>query len=293
MESLVKYLENPMEAGICRCVLHIDFSKVKDYFKEIIDGLRNTEEEVFSKYPLKSPDIQRTIIDLENNLAEPLSMMEKDKYDERFFKWLFKAFYEYYVISKNSPQSVRRLFVQEDNTPEYRSWGPVKSLFESHFSEEYSDVVLIKRTLLDDYYWEFDCSTLNEETMKDFLEKLYLIPTLKGNIDRNENKVHFSERYVYKPYPLAVKFLLTHDSPTATPEELKNYLSAAVKYFLSQEWRTSIVLSAIAIESQLADLFEEAKHKRAPDVALGKLFENVGKDYHFPQEITDAVLTAK
>lgn len=63
------------------------------------------------------------------------------------------------------------------------------------------------------------------------------------------------------------------DSETAEwiPDFLTDYVRAAARYFREQEWRTSIVLSAITVETLLAELYEQELRKPAPDIPLGGL----------------------
>jgi len=66
-------------------------------------------------------------------------------------------------------------------------------------------------------------------------------------------------------------------------------MHACIRCILSEEWRTSIVLSAISIESVLADLYEENYKVPAPDTPLGDLFTRIQTKISFPSEIIRAV----
>ena len=73
------------------------------------------------------------------------------------------------------------------------------------------------------------------------------------------------------------------------PKDLNNFLSGAVRYFSSEEWRTSIVLSAISAESILADLYEEEYKENAPSIPLGDLYYKVKERITFSAEIARAI----
>jgi HEPN domain-containing protein len=70
---------------------------------------------------------------------------------------------------------------------------------------------------------------------------------------------------------------------------LKSFISGAVRYINSREWRTSIVLSAITVESILAELYEDASKEPAPDTPLGDLFRKVKEKIDIPPDIVDAI----
>lgn len=59
------------------------------------------------------------------------------------------------------------------------------------------------------------------------------------------------------------------------PEHMRGYIQGSLRYYQDGEWRTSVVLSAIAVETLIADIFEEETHSVAPDVPLGALKEKL------------------
>jgi hypothetical protein len=69
------------------------------------------------------------------------------------------------------------------------------------------------------------------------------------------------------------------------PGDILQYFSGAVSYYGKREWRISIVLSAIAIETILAELYEEIEHKQAPPDTLGSLFSKLSKKMKFPDNV--------
>lgn len=108
-------------------------------------------------------------------------------------------------------------------------------------------------------------------------------------MENKKEKQHFSLRYVYRPYAFAVQLWLESETSATVPQDLKSFLNGAIRYIFSAEWRTSIVLSAIGIESVLADLYEENFKEPAPDTPLGDLFTRVKTKISFPSEIVKAV----
>jgi hypothetical protein len=82
---------------------------------------------------------------------------------------------------------------------------------------------------------------------------------------------------------------LNDSGSIAIPSDLRSFLHGAIRYIFSSEWRTSIVLSAISVESVLADLYEEMHKIPAPDIPLGDLFRQVKEKIDFPPEIARAI----
>jgi len=79
------------------------------------------------------------------------------------------------------------------------------------------------------------------------------------------------------------------ESTVSVPKDLKDLLKAATNYYQSEEWRTSVTLSAIVTESILADIYEEEMKVDAPDVPLGALVEQVKKSVKIPKQIDSAI----
>lgn len=90
---------------------------------------------------------------------------------------------------------------------------------------------------------------------------------------------------------MAVRFWLEDEASISIPSDLKSFLIGAIDYLSSQEYRTSIVLSAITVESILADLYEEKYKSLAPDIPLGDLLGHVKNKISFPPDILSAIET--
>jgi HEPN domain-containing protein len=94
----------------------------------------------------------------------------------------------------------------------------------------------------------------------------------------------FSSRYCYRTYPSAVIVWLCEVADNPIPSDILQYFIGAVRYYEQKEWRVSIVLSAIAVETILAELYEEIKHEPAPPDTLGSLLSQVSKLIELPTE---------
>jgi hypothetical protein len=113
-------------------------------------------------------------------------------------------------------------------------------------------------------------------------------PLQKGVAILREGK-RYSSRFTYRPYPLAASLWLGHESSAPIPADMKAFLFGAIDYLAKEEWRTSIVLSAISVESGLADLYEECHREPAPDKPLGDLFYLVKSRIKFPSDVEKAI----
>jgi len=101
----------------------------------------------------------------------------------------------------------------------------------------------------------------------------------------------YSERCISKVYPYAITLLINQDARFLLRDDLKNFINAAIKYYHSGEWRTSIVLCSIAVESIMAELYEEHYNKEAPDKPLGSLIKSVEQKVRFPINVRDEVMS--
>jgi len=134
-----------------------------------------------------------------------------------------------------------------------------------------------------------DITTIKKEGISRLAEFIKSIPHIGRTLRKVKERRTFSSRYIFRPYALAVQLWLGHETAAMVPEDLRDFLKGAIRYYDSEEWRTSIVLSAITVESILADLYEEMHREYAPNVPLGDLYHQVKDKAKFPQDITRAI----
>lgn len=99
-----------------------------------------------------------------------------------------------------------------------------------------------------------------------------------------------ASRKVVEPFLPAVKAWIELDEERKiTPKYLTDYVRAAIRYLLDNQYLTSIVLANIALETLLAELWEENFHIEAPDIPLGALIEKFKerKPDFFLKQISD------
>lgn len=281
-----------MKVGVYNHKCVVDFSDVEKYLNGLIKKYKASYERNKRKpYPKKI--YERKLSQLNEALNE---FQETLPSYETFFKDLMKLFRTFSSLEK-FPEEVGRLFWREyevriapDKTIKRRRiMRRVPSIFGSRILPEVSDILSINRTHVGKGKWLFDVVTIKKDGLKVFQKHLHCIPPFKKELKSLKEKRQYSTRHTFRPYPLATKLWLRHEASVHVPPDLKSFLEGAIDYFFSGEWRTSIVLSAITVESILADLYEEKYKKPAPDTPLGELYRLVKEKIDFPSEIAGAI----
>jgi len=136
-----------------------------------------------------------------------------------------------------------------------------------------------------------DVTSLKSEGLKRYKSFFLSIPWVGQDIKTITEGKKYSSNYSLRTYPGAAFLWCTVRKPTMLPDNILKFLEGALGYFGRQEWRTSIVLSAIVAESLLAEIYEEQFHKPAPDKPLGDLYYAVKEKAQFPDNIDKAITT--
>lgn len=203
------------------------------------------------------------------------------------------------------PEVIKKLYDwQTEEITEFGFEEPIPEIFSPTILSDLNDVLSIEilkpaKEETEDIIFEFnelneialDITSVKKEGATFFLRCLKTIPVIGKTVvvTKNPTETH-SSRYTFSPYALAVRLWLEKEASKFMPKDLRDFLTNSSKYYTSEEWRTSIVLSAIATESLLADLYEEEYHEPTPTRAtLGELFELTKKKVKFPQNIADAI----
>jgi hypothetical protein len=134
--------------------------------------------------------------------------------------------------------------------------------------------------------------SVNEEPIKVYQNSLSKIFGSESvSLATNEKK--HATRMVFEPFLSAVYAWAHHKaSQKIIPNYLVSYVGAIDSYHRKQEYLTSVVPANVALETLIAELWEEILHSEAPDVPLGALkveFERK-KPNIFPKEIADWIV---
>lgn len=273
-----------MKIGVHNYKTLVDFSGVSDYLKGLV-------EEYEKKAKDKKKFTKMRIEDRASRLSEALTQLDED-----FFGNLTKTLRLFAALDE-CPEDLRKLFYRERDM-KLSSGRVVKRrlrryrmppLFDFHIIPKVNDVMAIEKQKVNENKILFDVVSIKKSGLSAFKKCIESIPPLNEKMKILKEKQQFSQRYVFRPYPLAVELLLQSDASITIPSDLKSFLLGSIRYIFSAEWRTSIVLSAITVESMLADLYEEKHKEPAPDTPLGDLFRHVKGRVNFPSEIVKAI----
>lgn len=141
-----------------------------------------------------------------------------------------------------------------------------------------------------------EATALQEKTVESFVSFTKSIPDVGKDVKIIRKGHQFSSRLSSDLVPVATR-AWARSVPTIerVPQFILTYIGGAHTYLDTSEWRTSIVLSAIALESLLAEMFETEFREVAPDQPLGNLYGQIRDKFGsanrkaFPADIEDAI----
>jgi len=283
LDYITEYLKNPIKVGVYNCKVQIDlraFNKLVEYVIKRCEKSEITRVKGHLKL-----DLAFSMMDILDKLSFALNeLREQEKLPRKVSEFLDECM---------SGRCEKRSLYEEIFGEEY----PIE-IIESLILRDHLDVVSIDliRPVEEELKLRIfgrvddldplilELTSIKEVGVNLFLQFLDLIPRIGKKVQPTEPIQHtFSSRYSFRPYPLAVRLWLQKDGQISVPRDLHDFIDKASVYHLSKEWRTSIVLSAISVESLLADLYEDSYHEPSPEKAtLGELYENVKKKVNFP-----------
>jgi hypothetical protein len=140
-----------------------------------------------------------------------------------------------------------------------------------------------------------EVTSVQEQSLERFLRFLSTLPEIGAVLRVISKRPLYSSRVVLEPYmPALSAWIQGSTAAERLPRYLIDYVEAAIRYYNQEEWRTSIVLSAIALETLLAEIYEHESRRQAPDVPLGALkdeitdlFMKAHKGPAFPAEVLE------
>lgn len=296
LKHLAEYLSNPIQTGVYHSRITADFSELGRLIRDIakrgsnFPGLGSEslteiaeaiEEEDLDLDGIKE-NFNKAILCLYSAEECPTEIERYVCGQEMPKKFFIGEFIPSEGMSKKAKAGFRRIF---GSSMEFK---PPPKVFESRILDDVNDVLAIeveetdKKNVL-----SFEITTIKEKDLTRFHDFLKCVPFIGDTVRKiHERKTH-SSRYCFLPYPFAVQLWLGHEK--TAPKDLKDFLRGSIRYYSEQEWRTSIVLSAIVVESILADLYEEQHKEYAPSVPLGELYHRVKDKAGFSSDIKSAI----
>lgn len=290
LDYIIEYLKNPMKVGVFNCKVTLDLSKIDKLYEYLIEHLKSRQEKAYIRRELKK--IQKD--DAYYSFKEALSKFSKAVYEMREME--------------KCPEVIKKLYdCQVEEVTEFGFEEPIPEIFSPTVLSDFIDVLSIEileptEEETEDIIFTFDelkeitldITSVKEKGVTFFLKCLKTIPSIGKTVVVNQSPTEtHSSRYTYTPYAVAVRLWLRKEACKTIPKDLRAFLDNSCNYYISEEWRTSIVLSAITVESLLADLYEEEHHVPSPSRAtLGELFELAKKKVDFPLKISEAITMA-
>jgi hypothetical protein len=282
LENLVKYLLAPLQTGVYYGQFMIDFSTLEQFFREVATKVAK-EHEADSRDLIKAAEkIKRggtfTLEELKKHFdLATLHLLGSEECSKEILEYI------------SGREEIGRVALYE-RLMFWRDLPPGRLRFlESRFFHDIVDVAVVDVGKKEDEKIILEVATTKNGGMSRFHNFIKSIPHIGNTIEEIRKRKTHSSRYTFRPYPLAVSLWLGHEKSAAVPGDLKDFLRGAVRYYAEEEWRTAIVLSAIAVESILADLYEEQYKKYAPNVPLGELFHKVKNKIEFSSDIIGAI----
>lgn len=284
-----EYLLNPHKVGVFNCSFEIqtndiirllgeavNFDEKSQRAPETYKTLRFGRDRMGEGYPWLFDDLKEVLTHL--NIYEPDKPPLGPWQLKKPFKWvLTERELRYENILQESD---RRMFTAHPSPrtffERYQADVGIGNAISLNFD--------IKKEVL-----RLNLYCLNEQGIDAYKEFLESIPIIGKNIKISKVIQKFSSRYCYKIYPPALIVWLCEVIDNPIPNDILQYFLGAVRYYAQRELRISIVLLAIAVETIMAELYEEITHQPAPPDTLGSLFTQVKKIIQIPDEIKSDV----
>jgi len=308
MQQLVEYLSNPIKTGVWRAQVSLDLSDLFDlyeYISKLLDkagskfitniyeeGIKEGDNSVFDLL-LVAISILRNYDKLPEKTMTYISLksdnLEKDTHERSTSVHFYAKKVDSKLVSSvfgDVWYSMQMRLDTDDKINYSIHDGKMENLFSSKMTADSSEVLLITKRFTNNKLI-FTLLSLKKSSIDLFNNFLQSIPVINDNIVINQIHQSFSTRYIFKPFPSAIRLWINNPTIIQVPEDLMDFIEGAISYYEKYEWRTSIVLSSITVESILADLYEEIKKDYAPNKPLGTIYYEI-KD-NIPEEVQKAI----
>lgn len=279
----MEYLSNPIKHGVFTQTLSFSIYSVESLVKKM-------KTEIQSKYPKEIasglPSDFKEFIDYEYWVDFETSLYNLNTI-LRFINW------ENRISTKKRRQDQPLCYWSDILAETLGDLGHKKGVKVEHFPDyslllEVYDAINISKMGQGKKVF-LTVSAVGERGLKPFDDFIKAIPDIGKEIRLSEIRKRHLQRFVYRPFAPALMLWINEIAFNQIPNSVMQFLNGAISYFRHGEWRTSIVLSAIAVEIILAELYEESFQEEAPDVSLGKLIELLRQKIALGEEIENSI----
>lgn len=280
-KDIIEYLTNPLKHGVFTQTLSFSIYTVDSLVKKWQPKIEKEYGSYHGMTPTYTFDFKEFVdyeywVDFKtslhnlNNIIRFINMQKRlEKKEHPIRNWAKMLIWAPWQYTDKED-------VKIENFPEYASLIEINDAI--NISKKGRD----KKVLL-------NITCVGKRGIERFDEFVKSIPEIGNQADFSDVQKRHLQRFVYQPYPSALFLWINVLGYYQIPDHIRNFLNGAISYFRGKEWRTSIVLSAIAVEIVLAELFEENFHQEAPDVSLGKLIELLKEKFSFSPDIEKAI----
>jgi len=292
MKEILPYLLNPNKAGVYLSTVSIEISELKELFREILKFDKETDARSIGRLILLERDSMVTTPP--SRLLTNWAIEDLKKAVSHLNIYTPKEG----ILSSKILMPRGHILLSANRMGFIRDKGIIDASASAYFSDAFlnPNIALLKTMdalkvspVADSETLRINIFSVKKNGVKIFEKFIRSIPIIgekAGIVDRGKRH---SSRHCYEPYPAAVILWSCNIVYKSIPDDVLNFFDGAVRYFEKEEWRISIILSAIAVESLLAEIYEEYFHEIAPPDPLGALRDKIEKKQKLPPETRNDV----
>jgi len=284
MNAIESYILDPHKFGVYHTAISTDYRDLKNLFKEIDAFDKREKLRHYQSYQLleyEDRDFERgrffMINTVTDDFARALTHLEIWEPDKGVLSG---------KIYELNPMITTKAIAARDDSSSFRHRTYLSmnlgSCLEPNIAiPKTMDALRVKPSFVyPNFTW--DIYSIRQNGSQEFERLFKSIPVIGEKIDVKQRGNRHSSRCCYEPFPAAVMLWANTIVDRIIPEDILNYFNGSVRYWEKDEWRISVILSAIAVESLLAEIYEEYFHELAPSDPLGTLRDKIEKKERFP-----------
>jgi len=286
MEMIINFLSNPRTTGLHIQIYEIELSKIAEFIDDvnenyIIEDLRK----------INGIDVIKRFVELEEREEKSGNQWISDRLSTAIASIIRKEvkpeIYDYFKISSEDLEKAR----PSEGYPGFRRVQRlITGFFDPKLFPKYLEVLYMNyRMSKVEKNMVIELISLNEIGFKIFNDFISCLPVLNDSFEKISERESHIERYIFKLYDMVVKLWIDLENKFLLNDNIKDFLTASINYYANEEWRTSVILSSIAVESIFAELYEEEYMINAPDIPLGGLITKVEEKISFPSDLMEKI----